>query len=63
MTKYQAEIYDPIEDIKQFEETVELMEETRYLLQEFLRRNKKSKEIFDEARYILEEYPELNLNT
>lgn len=62
MTKtYQAELYNTIEDIDQFEEIVELMEETRHLLQQFIKKNKKNKEVMEEVKYILEEYKDLNL--
>ena len=63
MTQYQADLYDPIDGIQQFEEIVELMEETRYLLQEFIKKNKKNKEVFDEIKCILEDFKYLNLKT
>lgn len=63
MTQYQVDLYDPIDGIQQFEEIVELMEETRYLLQEFIKKNKKNKDVLDEIKCILEEYPDLNLKT
>lgn len=59
----QVDIYDPIDGIDQFEEMVELMEETRHILQEFIKKNKKNKELFDEIKCILEDFKDLNLKT
>lgn len=63
MTHYLVDLYDPIDGIHQFEEIVELMEETRYLLQEFIKKNKRNEELFDEIKCILEDFKDLNLKT
>ena len=57
------QLHDPIETLGQFEEMIQLMKGTRYVVQQYIRKHKKSKnkQALQDIEDILKDYQELNL--
>lgn len=56
MSKTEVEIYDEIQSIEQFEEMIEVAEELRCLLQEYIRKVRKNKEELAKIKEVISEF-------
>lgn len=57
----QAEVYNEIENIDQFEEMLQLADEINDVLKAYIKKNKKNKEAMEEINEILNEYKRTDL--
>jgi hypothetical protein len=57
----QAEVYNKIEDIDQFEEMLQLADEINDVLKAYIKKNKKNKEAMEEIQELLEDYKRADL--
>lgn len=57
----QAEVYNEIADIDQFEEMLQLADEINDVLKAYIKKNKKNKEAMEEIKELLEDYKRADL--
>jgi hypothetical protein len=57
----QAEVYNEIEDIDQFEEMLQLADEVNDALKAYIRKNKKDKEAMEEIKDLITDYERADL--
>jgi hypothetical protein len=57
----QAEVYNKIEDIDQFEEMLQLADEINNILKTYIKKSKKNKEAMEEVRELLEDFKRTDL--
>jgi hypothetical protein len=57
----QAEVYNEIADIDQFEEMLQLADEINDVLKAYIKKSKKNKEAMEEIKELLEDYKRADL--
>lgn len=57
----QAEVYNEIVDIDQFEEMLQLADEINDVLKAYIKKSKKNKEAMEEIKELLEDYKRADL--
>ena len=57
----QAEVYNEIADIDQFEEMLQLADEINDVLKAYIKKSKKNKEAMEEVRELLEDFKRTDL--
>ena len=57
----QAEVYNRVEDIDQFEEMLQLADEVNDVLKAYIKKNKKDEKAMEEIKELLEDYERTDL--
>ena len=57
----QAEIYNRVEDIDQFEEMLQLADEINVVLKAYIKNNRKNEEAMEEIKELLEDFKRTDL--